>query len=146
DYLQRIGVTQTSVPSDVQKTTAPVSMRRVYHIKGIGRDEKRPMPSANRDQKVRMPSEDLLMGMYGYKIPLSFAIWAEQAGVTIHLGTWAAEGRKDIPAETLDERQEILRAALNSLYPLVEVSSVDPRSANVSYPLAGVALGIPTVK
>jgi hypothetical protein len=32
DYLQPIGVTQTAFPSDVRKTTALVSMRRVHRF------------------------------------------------------------------------------------------------------------------
>lgn len=140
DYLQRSGRLPPVTISPV--TSAPPNLRRLYHIKSVGRTKKSVTP--NQEQPVRMLSEDVLVGLYGYKIPVAFLIQGTPKDVAIHLGTWSPLERESASADMLNERQKILQTLLNSLYPAVEVASADVQLARL--PLSGLALGIPTAK
>src|SRR5262249_5522802 len=94
DYLQRSGrFKPTALSAGTPSTHAPDVLRRLWRIKGVGRIEKKLFP--NQERRTRLPSEDVLIGVYGYKIPLAFLILGEPGGVTIHLGTWLPAGRGD---------------------------------------------------
>lgn len=73
DYLQRVGFTPGLLPANPSLTAAP---HRLLHIGGIGRMEKDLPPNSRQvgqsmetEQPTRMLSEDVLTGLYGYKIP-----------------------------------------------------------------------------
>lgn len=146
DYLQRAGVDLAALSADTRSTSAPPSQRRLWRIKGVGRVEKQ--SASIREQRVRLPSEDVLIGLYGYKRPvdkrfrLAFLVWGEPSGVAIHVGTWSPDA-----SDNLDERQEILRTTLSSLYPAIDLEDVPLGRRQFSPPpLSGLVLGIPTAK
>jgi Helicase HerA, central domain len=150
DYLQRTDISLTALSAGKSLTGAPPAMRRLWHIKGVGRAEKpetiirEQRIASSRERRVRLPSEDVLIGLYGYKIPLTCLIWGEPSGVAIHLGTWSPNRLRDVSAKTLDSRQEILSAVLSSLYPAIEVAHAEVELTRPS--LSGLVLGIPTAK
>jgi hypothetical protein len=139
DYLQRSGLLLPELSADTSLTHATGSSRRLWHITEIGRISKR-LP-LRQEVEVRLPSEDLLVGLYGHKIPMAFLVQGTTAGAAVHWGTWSPD-RGPISKETIDERQRILKAALDALYP--EVKVVPATVAMADFPLAGMALGIPT--
>jgi hypothetical protein len=143
DYLQRAGLHLALPPAGAPLTSAPPALRRLWHIRSVGKIEKQPEP-VNDGRRPRLPSEDLLTGLFGSKIPAAFLVRGGPEGAAIHLGTWSPAGRGNLPREALEHRQEILRSALASLFPAVNVS---PSPAGLpGLPFAGLALGIPTVK
>src|SRR5262249_11859816 len=76
--------------------------------------------------------------------PLAFFISASVSGVSIHLGTWSSTKEENVPARTLDARKEILKSALNGLYPSIDLA---PAGFELpALPVTGFVLGIPTVK
>jgi DNA helicase HerA-like ATPase len=141
DYLTRSGFTPQPLQADTPCTSATPALRRLWHITGIGRLEKSPMPTPEFSLPVY--SQDLLMGLYGYKIPLAFLVQGTRAGILVSLGTWSPED-EGATVDTLSGRQEILRTVLESLYPLVRTVHTEPFTPRL--PLAGLALGIPTPK
>src|SRR5579864_7744023 len=107
DYLQRIGFNPIPLPANPPLTAAPPVLRRFVHIDGIGRLEKILPPNTQQErhqleteQPMRMLSEDVLTGLYGYKIPLAFLVLSEPSGVAIYLGIWSPANRENAPAAT----------------------------------------------
>lgn len=150
DYLQRIGLTPVALSANSTQTSAPPALRRLVRISGIGRLEKALMPAGGQPhspvngQPVRLLSEDLLSGLYGYKIRVAFFVWSKPDGVAMHLGIWSPLNKEKASDTTLNERQTILNRILMGLH-----SSVDLAPANgeiPAWPLSGFALGIPTAK
>lgn len=142
EYLRRGGALSADSPPRGALTTAPPDFRRLCHIRGIGRGEKK----LDRDASlpVRLPSEDVLIGLHGYRIPLAFVVEAKADGVAIHLGVWSPAVREGAPAQVLDDRQRILTTLLASLNTSVDLA---PSSdAPAAFPLAGFALGVPMAK
>jgi hypothetical protein len=143
DYLQRSG--QALPPPDLASVpSAPPALRRLWRVDSVGVVEKQPVLRENEPRaRPRLPSEDLLTGLYGAKIRLAFLLLGEPHTVQVHLGTWALLGQES-SLETPSDRQEVMRAALSGLYPAVSVS---PAAGNLpALPAAGIVLGIPTVK
>lgn len=150
DYLQRIGFTPVALSANSTQTSAPPALRRLVRISGIGRMEKAPLPatgqpySSGNGQPVRLLSEDLLSGLYGYKIRVAFFVLSKPDGVAVHLGIWSPLNKENASATTLNERQTILNRVLMSLHPSVDLV---PANGELSaWPLSGFALGIPTAK
>ncbi len=142
DYLQRNQYTPDSSPRGNSWTSATPELRRLLRVHGIGRVEKTFQPKPGLDE--RMLSEDVLVGLYGYKIPLAFLVWGEPQGVAVHVGTWSPSERECASADILDSRQQILGTVLSGLYPAIDLEPV-PADLRKS-PISGLALGIPTVK
>lgn len=149
DYLQRIGFTPVALPPNSSCTSAPPALRRLVRISGIGRMEKAP-PAAGQayplenGQSVRLLSEDLLSGLYGYKIPVAFFVWSKPEGVAVHLGIWSPLNKEKASGTTLNERQTILNRILMGLHPSVDLVSTNGEFS--AWPLSGFVLGIPTAK
>src|SRR5687768_3826125 len=100
DYIQRNGFSPEGLSTDPPLTSASFQLRRLFHIHGIGRLEKviRPAPG----QPLRLVSEEMLIGVYGHRVPLAFLISGTPLGVAIHLGTWATDEL------SLNSREQIL--------------------------------------
>ena len=152
DYLQRIGLNPFPLPANLPLTAAPPALRRLLHIGGIGRLEKI-LPANSRqernslptEQPMRMLSEDVLTGLYGYKISLAFLVLSEPGTVAIHMGIWSPVNRENAPAATLDHRGRILNTVLSSLYPAIKLAPVGAVQMPPSQK-SGLVLGIPTAK
>lgn len=142
DYLQRSEAGLRPFSGDEPTTSASPALRRLWRVAGVGRVEKSPL--AIQGQPLWLPSNDLLVGLYGYKIPLAFLAWGEPAGVAVHVGTWSPRRREAAAAATLDSRQQVLGTMLRSLYTAVELEPAEVELARP--PLAGLALGVPTAK
>ena len=63
-------------------------------MNSVGVIEKQPVLRENEPRaRPRLPSEDLLTGLYGAKIRLAFHLRGGPQEVQIHLGTWAHKGQ-----------------------------------------------------
>lgn len=142
DYLQRTGFAPNLSFSGMVQTNAPPHYRRLWWIKGVGRLEKQSPPK--RQQPSRLPSEDVIVSMYGHQTPLAFLIRGNRNAVDINLGIWGRGTEAGLTAKGLDARQQILGAALNSLYPAIETTSAVGEFPRL--PLCGFVMGIPTAK
>lgn len=142
DYLQRADVVALAAPGHASWTTAPPPLRRLERVDGVGwPDKDRPEARAARD--ARPPGEDLLVGLHGYKIPLAFVVAGDPERVSVSLGTWSPE---PVPGVVLEGRLDLVTATLRSLYPVVDVARWDADAPSLGLPLAGIGLGVPTVK
>ena len=111
DYLQRNSLPPTPVTATAPLTLAPPPLRRLSTIRGIGRQEKATTLEPETGEALRpnrLPSEDIMIGLYGYKIPLAFLVQARPKGVTVQLGTWSAAKRENASSAALDARQQIV--------------------------------------
>src|SRR5437868_12212570 len=108
DYLQRIGI----VPEDISKAqpvaSAPIERRRLLRIDGVGRLEKAVVPEKvvvpeveQGKLPIRQQSEDILIGLYGYRIPVAYYVRVDPAGVAIHIGSWESTAQGQTPQVTL---------------------------------------------
>jgi uncharacterized protein DUF87 len=143
DQILRNGFSPDDLPRSRSATVAPAHLRYLWHIRGVGRAEKaaRPIPG----QEHRLISEDVLIGLSGYKIPVAFLISGQPGGVDIYLGTWSADQSKS--AADVDSQRSILGAIIQSLYPHVEMKPIphqDLRLARLAQ--SGLVLGVPTAK
>lgn len=152
DYLQRNDFIINELPASASMTDAPPPLRRLWHIRGIGRIHKSPFPNGRTgpafemfsDQPGRLNSEDILVGLYGYKIPLAFLVLGSPGGVTVCLGTWSPTGNGNVSDAISNEQQAILKTVLKGLYPAIDLDPADTQLLRP--PAAGFALGIPTAK
>lgn len=152
DYLQRSQVTAAVSPIQATITTAPLHLRRLWRIHGIRCLDKSQIhrqatgnsQTSGNESPVRLLSEDALIGVYGYKIPIAFFVWGEPEGVAIHLGSWSPKW-ENASEDTLENRKTIVSTVLKSLYPAIELEKIKEQAMDQP-PLAGLALGIPTVK
>jgi len=117
DYLLRVDVAMDGLASAPSLTAAPPDARRLLPVHGVGRVEKvvRPLPG----QAQRLISEDVLIGMSGYQIPIAFLIEGMRDSVEIAFGTWAT-GDEHASGAQLDARHAILQTVVESLYPSVD--------------------------
>ena len=151
DAFQRIGFNPLPLPANLLFTVAPPPLRRLLRIDGIGRLEKGlpPHPQerqpSDAERRMRLLSEDVLTGLYGYKIPLAFFVEGKPGGVGIHMGVWFPMNEKNASAEALNVRENVLNAVLRSLYPAVKLAAPET-VAMPSFPRSGFVLGIPTTK
>jgi len=141
DYLQRTGISLSSLPKRAPSTSAPPDLRRLWRIESVGRFDK--SSKAIREPRLSLPSKDVLIGLYGEKIPLAFLLCGTPSDVAVHIGTWS-QAREKVSGATLDCRQEILGSLLRGLYPSIELTPVQPELDRPS--LCGLVLGIPTAK
>jgi hypothetical protein len=139
DYLQRTEVGLAEPKGAF--TTSPVALRRLWRVNGIGRTEKEP---AIAGEHTRFTSEDVLISLYGGKIPLAFILREEPEGIAVYIGTWSPDCRESAPSAVLDARSEILKSSLASLYPAVDLSDATPVLPLLQR--SGLVLGIPSAK
>jgi hypothetical protein len=142
DYLQRTNLEFAAQIEDKDLTSAPPALRRLWRVHGIGRIEK--FSEMSREMRVHLPSKDVLMGTYGDKLPLAFLVRGTARDVAIYLGTWSDTRKESVSPETLDSRHDILEAALDSLYPAIELTRDGVELDQ--FPLSGFVLGVPTAK
>lgn len=141
DYLQRTDFDPSGL-ADGLRTSAGGPLHSLWAVAGTGRPRKR--PESPWPQRTRSSSEDLLTGLYGYKIPIAFVVRGSTSAVGIFVGTWSAQERENAPAAVLDERRNIVRAAMDSLYPSVQLAAADVDLSGWAH--CGLVLGIPTAK
>lgn len=142
DYLQRTGFGSKSLAGNIPVTTAPPHLRGLWHIREVSHVEKQ--PAVKTEQKIRILSEDALIGLFGYKIPLGFIVRGTPNQVAIHIGSWAPATQKDMSSSVITNRQAIVKSVLRSLYPAIKMAQASEDLGGL--PLGGFVLGIPTAK
>jgi hypothetical protein len=154
DYLERATLDLAGLREAVTPAVPP-SLRRLWRVRGVGRSERDSTGlrksvgeveklATDRDPVARLQSVDALIGLCGERIPLAFVVSGTQQGVSIRIGTWSQVGRVTLSAEALDQRQQIIGAALASLYPAIDL--VPDAVALPALARSGLALGLPTAK
>lgn len=138
DYLQRSGFEPRLFHDSSASTNAPVNLRRLLKIEGIGHLDK-DLPRTSK--RLASLSADLLAGMYNYKIPLAFLVDGELGQATVSIGTWSPVGSD---ANTLELNEKIIESALRGLFPAVSMKARSPLMH--MWPFGGLALGMPTLK
>ncbi|TQS25626.1 ATP-binding protein [Microbispora sp. KK1-11] len=139
DYLQRVGFEPPPLPDGARLTEAPVDLRTLVRITGIGQPEKHPRSSAS-DEAIPI-TRDMLIGLYNYKVPLAFLVGAEPGQVFLRIGTWLPKGGSALSTE-LNGR--LLETALRAMYPAVDLVPDEPVTGR--WPLGGLVMGIPSSK
>src|SRR5262245_58623705 len=123
EYLQRTTINLSALrPASVDAAGTP-NVRCLWRVCGVGRLDK--VLSSVSLPRVLRPTKDLLIGIFGHKIPVAFVVRGCTDEVAIHLGTWSPLGRGRVSADTLEQRHRILGAALRSLYSAVDLIRED---------------------
>jgi hypothetical protein len=139
DYLQRTGFEPPPAPDGGAFTSAPPAARKLLRIDAIGRLGK---PVAIRGgDPFRLVTEDLLVGLYNYKVPIAFLLGGGPQRANVRVGTWLPEGR----SANLAQNDRIAQTALRALYPSIWVHKDDAAQSR-RWSLGGLVLGIPTAK
>ncbi|ARE78174.1 ATP-binding protein [Streptomyces sp. NPDC059558] len=154
DYLQRVGFTPPATGAASNLTTAPVSLRTMVRVTGVGRLNKggstSPGPSAHDAASdsggpgvdgLSPISKDLLVALHNYMVPLAFLVSAEPGQAAVRIGTW-------LPGESSLQSPEhngrLLTTSLHTLYPAVDLVADAPSVDQ--WPRGGMVMGIPTAK
>lgn len=154
DYLQRSDLSPGAIPLEGTATEAPQERRRLWRVHSIGRTTLSrqeegagvaPGQRSDSGPNAGPVTQDVLVGLHGYSIPLAFLITGDGSETAIHLGTWSPRTREPkIEASVLDSRQAVLEAALHGLFPAIQLTRANHQWQPL--PQAGFALGIPTYK
>jgi len=163
DYLQRNNYAPPPIPAQTSMTTAPPVLRRLWHVCGVGQNQRntpggqsarrksgweekeREYSTAMMNEQIRLPSEDILIGLAGFRMPVAFLVVGQESGVSINLGTWSQKERENASPAVLESRCHVVGTLLESLYPAVDMQT----SESVQLPtlaLAGQVLGVPSIK
>ena len=102
DYLQRSGIALGRLSPGTPRTSAPPNLRRFWQVKSIGRIAKA-LPSHLGDG-ASLPSEDVLVGVSGSRIPIAYLIRGTPAGISLYLGTWSSIEHEGASAAQLARR------------------------------------------
>ncbi|MFE2297914.1 ATP-binding protein [Streptomyces sp. NPDC059445] len=140
DYLQRLRIVP-SLPGTAG-SAASLSARRVVRLVGVGQPVRVPTPQAAAERAAQSseagfdpPTLPLLVGLAGANTPIAFMLDGTGHGISVRVGTWAAE---DGDTANLESRQSTLLAVLDGCYPAVDLTA-----AGVAMPpLAFGALGL----
>jgi hypothetical protein len=141
EYFQRARTEDRPIPLSDGIVRIP-GLARLWHIPEIGRLEKRPAPVDER--KYRLPTEDLLIGMFGLGLPIAFFVRGTPAEAKIQLGVWSPGGPQPASTDNLDANAAVLQTVLRSLYPVIKTVKISPDLSGL--PISGFVLGIPTAK
>ena len=141
NYLQRTDVDVNSIAGSADLTSS-ADAKLLWHVRSIGRSEKqRP---ATTEERLHLPTADLLSGLHGYMVPLAFLITTAQDGVKIAIGSWE-RGRKDNQDRfDLNKHAEVLQSSLTAVYPSIAINQMKPDNF-VRPDLAGLVIGIPNL-
>ena len=137
DYLQRCGGLPIA-PTAPFTLGDPIS-RRLLQVRGIGRPDKHYRVSPNDPDHWRPVTAELITGLYGYRIPLVYALRGSPTGIKVCIGTWPTKPAGD-PAQD-DIQIGVINSVLRGLYPIVDLDA-----SSTEWPVwarAGIALGIP---
>src|SRR5580704_16463842 len=99
DYIQRTNIEPIALSAGSAVTKAPPHFRRIFRILEIGLLEKLWNSQKQRtDEKTfRLPTEDVITGLYGYKVPVAFLVEAKSEGVSVSLGVWSPSNQNADP-------------------------------------------------
>jgi Helicase HerA, central domain len=162
DDLQRTGYMPP--PIDLSRLTqaGPAHLRAV-RVRGIGKADKSAPDgmqltagaSRNRGRKpvgqqgiqrppadrARLPSEDLLVGLSTYEIPVAFQLRNEGTQTSVEIGTWLTQ---DAEPTVVEENLMIAAATLRAVHLSIDLEPMIP--GPLRWPCGGIALGLPSVR
>ena len=152
DYLQRLesGFDPFAFHRSAGFTDAVPDGRRLDHIYGIGRTPDSPL--ADPTGAPRLVSEDLLIGLHGYRINVAFSVQGGPSGIRLEIGTWSARGREAASPSVLDRRAALVRSVLQGLYWQIDRShssaarNTTQNDDQRAWEQGGLVLGVPTAK
>ena len=139
DYLQRTGIDPWADVATAPRTVAPPGSRRLLHVAGVSVPPRPVTGSAVTPESVS--TENLLVGLSGYQIPVAYTLHGRPSGVSVHVATWSPT-RESAPPAALDARREVLATVLRGLAAGVDATPVDPTTE--SLPFGGLVVGVPT--
>jgi hypothetical protein len=138
DYLQRISPRFPPRPASVDWVHR--DLRRLSRVFGVGRLDKAPV--VRTEQTHRLPTEDLLSGLHGARVPLAFLVQGKPGQVFMHIGTWAHDSvGADVAHETL---LSLLSGSYTSVDQKIQLGAA--KASVQDWSRAGFVLGIPTAK
>ena len=146
DYLQRIdALGGVSLPY----ANGNRPLLRMQRIAGVSRwrnGEKAGSGelSADGQNRLLLPTEDLIAGLYGSRVPLAFSVEGGPAGVNISCGSWLVP-HSDQDLSRLQERITVITSAWHGLFPNLTLETPQPEQGE-RYSRAGLVLGHPTLK
>jgi hypothetical protein len=147
DYLQqRNQYIPPTVTDDSPTLAPPWNLRSLWRIKGIGMTEKhyKREQSPSGDKPAHVPSLDFLMGLSGFKVPVSFLVASNKGMLSLSVGTWSEGANEAAGLKMLASRSQMIAASLASSYRSVDLEAADPE---MEPPIAGgLVVGIPTIK
>ena len=147
DYLQRADDSVQATPTDGTWTMAPPASRRLARVRGVGRfgkDQRRERQAHWREQEFRPPTQDLLAGLYGYKIPVAFLMHRRApGGVSLAVGTWA-DASVEVRLGRVDARQRLVEAVVDASFAATDVAPFGhDEDLLQEFPFVGLATGVP---
>lgn len=127
----------------------PPTLRRLWWVKGVGRGgDKSSRVAGPGDAQPTISSEslmgDMIAGLAACTLPLAFRLRGTATGVEVAVGTWSPEEREKASADILDARQEIVKAALKSILPAVDLAAADVEVA--PFDRSCLVIGIPSTQ
>ena len=132
DYLQRTGADPLAEAAAAPLSSAPPEARRILHVRGLS--------GLRRTGGSTAAAEKLLTGLAGARTPVAAVVTGTEQGAAFHIGTWTTA---DEPADRLERRERVLRSVLDGVYSAIDLDASQLRPS--AWPLAGLALGVPTV-
>ena len=69
---------------------------------------------------MRIPTQDMLVGLSSYQVPIAFEVTSEGTGASITLGTWYGHGATNQDAV---EGLSMVEATLRSIYLSVDIGA-----------------------
>jgi len=142
DYLQRSDVPFSNFANSDSITRAKNSTQKLWHIQGVGQIDKTPKQRDEKNQKS--PSQDLIVGLHGLKIPMAFCIQGSKSGVKLNWGTWERDTVQSNESNSSNFKQEMLKTSLNAMYP--SISLEEAPFSGLNFTKVGFSLGIPSAK
>lgn len=147
DALQRSTDGFPPPPASTSFTASPIHYRRLVRWTGVGRLEKE--VARKIEQTYRLPSEDLLIGLHGEKMPIAFFLCGTPLGITVQLGTWQrgepGANLDGSASEQLSRGADMLESILAGIYPTVDLEPLDGPDTT-PWEKAGLALGAPSAR
>lgn len=138
DYLQR---TETVAPPAPELSWTVASAMRLSRVAGVGRFARH----APVSQRPRPPTEDLLTGLHGRRVPVAFLVGGAPSRVSLQFATWVPAHGILASAEATDARHGLLTSLLAGLYPTVDFApGTTDDTGPPSFTTAGLALGMPS--
>ncbi|WP_331738382.1 helicase HerA domain-containing protein [Embleya sp. NBC_00896] len=146
DYIQRTGFRPPPLSSGTGLTEAPLPLRMLMQVDGIGRIDKSRRPTG--DERLSSPvTRDLLVGLSNYGVPLSFLVGAQPGRAGLRIGTWLPDYGAP---ESVAENGHLIKIGLQTLYSTVEITADHAAGTDGAtsrdWDLGGLALGVPICK
>lgn len=131
DYLQR----RVLLPGVPASDSAPARLRLIRVARVA-----RPATAASMDAAVS-PSRELIVGMYGLKIPIAFLLTGGPEGSSLVLAVWSRAATVDADPK-LNVWSDILQSVAAATYPGFAAATMEP--PRLQFPRAAIALGVPS--